>query len=198
MKLILVLLTALGLQIASASSYAQINLTKTNAKLETVLAELEKQTGYNFIYNSGMIAKISNVSLSVKNVTLTEALSKVLENQPLSFTLNGNTVVIVERKQNQKQLRITGTVVDKDNLAIPNVSVMLKGTKVVEHTNIDGKFSINVPDANAILAFSFLGFATTEVKVGNQSNLRVVLKENIEALNEVVVTALGINREEKC
>lgn len=197
MKLIVVLLTALGLQIASASTFAQVSLTKNNAKLETVLAELEKQTGYNFIYNSGMIAKVKNVSLSVKNVTLSEALNKALENQPLDFKLNGNTVVILERSENQKQLRIMGTVVDKDNLAIPNVSVTLKGTKVIELTNSDGKFAINVPNSNAILVFNFLGFEPVEIKVGSQTNLKVVLKENISALNEVVVTALGIKREEK-
>lgn len=197
MKLIFVLLTAIGLQVASASTFAQVSLSKTNAKLQTVLTELEKQTGYNFIYNSGMIAKINNVNVSVKNVSLTEALNKALENQPLSFTLNGNTVVIVERKQNQKQLRVSGTVVDKDNLAIPNVSVSIKGTKVVEMTNVDGKFTINVPDANTVLVFNFLGFQPTEVKVGNQTNLKIVLKESVEALNEVVVTALGIKREEK-
>jgi TonB-linked SusC/RagA family outer membrane protein len=197
MKLLLVLLTAIGLQLASANSFAQITLNKTNTKLEVILAELEKQTGYNFIYNSGMISKINNINVSVKNVSLTEALNKTLENQPLSFTLNGNTVVIVERKQNQKQIRVTGTVVDKDNLGIPNVSVTIKGTKVVELTNMDGKFSINVPNADAVLVFNFLGFAPTEVKVGNQTNLKVVLKENVEALNEVVVTALGIKREEK-
>lgn len=197
MKLLLVLLTAIGLQLASANSFAQITLNKTNTKLEVILAELEKQTGYNFIYNSGMISKINNINVSVKNVSLVEALNRTLENQPLSFTLNGNTVVIVERKQSQKQIRVTGTVVDKDNLGIPNVSVKVKGTKVVELTNMDGKFSINVPNADAVLVFNFLGFATTEVKVGNQTNLKVVLKENVEALNEVVVTALGIKREEK-
>ncbi len=198
MKLIIVLLTMVGLQVACATSFAQqITLSKTNAKLESVIAELEKQTGYNFIYNSGMISKISNVTLSVKNASLKEVLNKALENQSLSFTINGNTVVIVEKEQKQTQIKITGTVVDKDNMPIPNVSVTLKDSKVVELTSSEGKFSINVPNSNAVLVFSFLGFETTEVKVGNQTNLKVVLKENINALNEVVVTALGIKREEK-
>lgn len=198
MKLTLVLLLTLGLQVASATSFAQqITLTKTNAKLESVLAELEKQTGYNFIYNSGMIAKINNVTLSVKNASLIEVLNKALENQSLSFTINGNTIVIVEKPKGQKQLKITGTVVDRDNLPMPSVSVMLKGTKIVEQTKADGNFSITVPNGDAILVFSFLGFETVEVKVGSQTKLRVVLKEDVKALSEVVVTALGIKREEK-
>lgn len=198
MKLIIVLLTTVGLQMASATSFAQqISISKTNAKLESVIAELEKQTGYNFIYNSGMISKIGNINISLKNASLNQVLHKALENQSLSFTINGNTVVIVEKEQKQAQIKITGTVVDKDNIPIPNVSVTLKSTKVVELTNADGKFSINVPNSNAVLVFSFLGFESTEVKVGNQTNLKVVLKENVSALNEVVVTALGIKREEK-
>lgn len=198
MKLTFVLLLTAGLQIASATSFAQqITFSKTNAKLERVLAELEKQTGYNFIYNSGMIAKISNITLSVKNVSLTEVLKKALENQPLTFTINGNTVVIVEKPQGKQELRISGTVVDKDNMPIPSVSVKLKGTKIVEFTNNEGRFTISVPGSDAVLMFSFLGFEPAEVKVGNQNNLKVVLKESVSALNEVVVTALSIKREEK-
>lgn len=198
MKLTFVLLLTLGLQVASASSFAQqITLSKTNAKLENVLAELEKQTGYNFIYNSSMINKAGAITLTVKNANLNDVLNKALANQPLSFKINGNTVVIVEKLQTQKQLKITGRVVDRDNLPIPNVSVTLKGTKIVELTNTDGIFSINVPNNAAVLTFSFLGFETSEIKVGNQTNLKVTLKESVSALNEVVVTALGIKREEK-
>lgn len=196
MKLIVVLLTTVSLHVAYATSFAQqITMSKTNVKLESVIAELQKQTGYNFIYNSSMVSKIGDVSVSVKKASLSEVLNKTLENQSLSYTINGSTVVLVEKKQ--AQLKITGTVVDKDNIAVPNVSVTLKGTKVVELTNADGKFSINVPNANAVLVFSFLGFETTEVKVGSQTSLKITLRENVSALNEVVVTALGIKREEK-
>lgn len=197
MKLSLVLLMTLGLQVASATSFAQITLSKTNVKLQTVLAELEKQTGYNFIYNSAMVAKIGNVTVSVKNATLNEVLSNAFANQPLGFTINGNTVVIVEKPVNQQQVKVTGLVVDKDNIGIPNVSITIKGTKIAEQTGTDGRFSINVPNGNSVLVFNFLGFETTEMKVGNQTNLKVVLREDVKALNEVVVTALGIKREEK-
>ena len=198
MKLTLVLLLTVGLQVASATSFAQrITLSKTNAKLESVLVELEKSTGYNFIYNSSMISRTNVVTLSVKNASLTDVLDKCFENQSLSYKINGNTVVIIERAQSQKQLKITGTVVDSSNQPIPNVSVKLKNSKIVELTNSDGSFSIMVPNNNAVLIFAFLGFETTEVNVGNRTSLKVTLRDDVKALSEVVVTALGIKREEK-
>ncbi len=199
MKLTCVLLLTIGLQFASAvTSAQQITLTRSNAKLETILTELEKQTGYNFIYNTDMVNSAKAVSVSVNKASLKDVLDQCFDNQNLSYNINGNTVVIVEkRKVAQKKIKVTGTVVDKSNLPIPGVSVQIKGTQIAELTKNDGTFSIQVPDGNAILVFKFLGFEPSEVKVGSQTNIKVILKEDVQALSEVVVTALGMKREEK-
>lgn len=96
------------------------------------------------------------------------------------------------------QKTITGTVSgSSDNLPLAGSTVRLKGTATGNTTGIDGKYSIQVPDNQAILQFSFIGFNSQEVTVGNQSVVNVSLAEALLEMNEVVVTALGIKRESK-
>lgn len=94
------------------------------------------------------------------------------------------------------QKTVTGTVIEKSGQPIPGVSVTEKGTKNGTATNAEGKFSISVKQG-AVLSFSSVGLATQEVTVGASSSINVTLEDNQNALNEVVVTALGIKREKK-
>ncbi|WP_419701175.1 SusC/RagA family TonB-linked outer membrane protein [Mucilaginibacter sp. NFX135] len=92
---------------------------------------------------------------------------------------------------------ITGTVTAKeDGLPLPGVTVKVKGTSTGTQTGVNGKFSLNVPP-NAILSFSFIGYTTQDVPVGGKSQLNVVLVSSSKGLNEVIVTALGISRQQK-
>jgi hypothetical protein len=84
----------------------------------------------------------------------------------------------------------------EDGLPLPGVSVKIKGTTTGTQTTVDGKFSLSVPN-NAVLSFSFIGYATQDVPVGNSANLKVVLEASSRGLNEVIVTALGISRQQK-
>jgi len=95
------------------------------------------------------------------------------------------------------QQKVTGKVTSADNLPLPGVSVVVKGTTIGAATDSEGKFTISVPNSQAVLQFSFISFEPQEVKVGNQSTFDISLKEATEELKEVVVTALGIKREAK-
>lgn len=87
---------------------------------------------------------------------------------------------------------VTGVVTQaSDGDVVIGASVQVKGVKGGAATDIDGKYSINVPDDNAVLVFSFVGLKAKEVKVGNRSVVDVVLDENSQLLEEVVVTAMG-------
>ena len=96
------------------------------------------------------------------------------------------------------QRSVTGTVISSaDNLPLPGVSVVIKGTTTGTTTGADGKYAIQVPDNQAVLIFSFVGFTSQEITVGDQSTLNVTLAESITQMEEVVVTALGIKRQTK-
>jgi TonB-linked SusC/RagA family outer membrane protein len=90
---------------------------------------------------------------------------------------------------------ITGTVTDKDGITLPAVSIRLKGTTTGITTDVNGKFRISVPDANAILVFSFVGYGTQEVKIGAQTILNITLTEEKNNLNEVVVVGYGTQKK---
>ncbi|MBG0857992.1 MAG: SusC/RagA family TonB-linked outer membrane protein [Bacteroidales bacterium] len=93
---------------------------------------------------------------------------------------------------------ITGRVISgTDNSPLPGVSVVVRGTQRGTVTNASGEYSVEVPVNDAVLVFSFIGFRPEEITVGNQRIINVTLTESIEALDEVVVTALGITRKEK-
>ncbi|WP_165823984.1 SusC/RagA family TonB-linked outer membrane protein [Pseudochryseolinea flava] len=93
---------------------------------------------------------------------------------------------------------VTGRVTSStDGSAVPGASVLIKGTGNGTSTDSDGKFTINAGDPNAILVVSFIGFATQEIAVESRTTIDVVLQEDVTALNEVIVTALGISREKK-
>src|SRR5690349_15924629 len=93
---------------------------------------------------------------------------------------------------------VTGKVTQKDNTALPGVSILVKGSTIGTSTDSDGNFSIAVPNAeNSTLIFSFIGFTAQEISVGNRSQIDVTLEEDVTQLSEVVVTALGISQEKK-
>jgi len=93
-----------------------------------------------------------------------------------------------------QQRIVTGTVVDNAGVSLPGVSVLLKGTGIGVVTDINGKYSISVPD-NAVLVFSFVGYNTVEQAVGNQTIVNVTLIEQTKELDEVIVVGYGTMRK---
>lgn len=91
---------------------------------------------------------------------------------------------------------VSGQVTDQsDGMPLPGVSVLIKGTSTGTATDVDGNYSLNVPGEETVLVFSFLGFQTEEETVGNRSTINVNLAEDAAELSEVIVTALGIERD---
>lgn len=114
--------------------------------------------------------------------------------------LNGKVLAspeIATIPANQGTIRVTGTVTSAtDGTPLPGLSIIIKGTSQGTITNSEGKYTINTPE-DATLVFSFVGFRTQEIDVQGRNVINVSMEESIEALEEVVVTALGIKREEK-
>src|SRR5690606_15660916 len=98
----------------------------------------------------------------------------------------------------QSQIVVKGKVSSQsDGMGLPGVTVLEKGTTNGTVADVDGQFSITVSSSSSVLVFSYIGFNTVEVAVNNQTSLNVVMSENEQAMDEVVVTALGIEREKR-
>lgn len=99
---------------------------------------------------------------------------------------------------NAQDKTVTGTIVsNKDNLPLPGVSILIKGTSIGTVTNIDGIYKLDVPQDATTLVYSYIGFKSIEMEIGDQSTLDITLEEDAQQLSEVVVTAFGVEREAK-
>ncbi|WP_235954609.1 SusC/RagA family TonB-linked outer membrane protein [Cyclobacterium salsum] len=97
-----------------------------------------------------------------------------------------------------QQRTVTGTVTSADTgETLPGVNILVKGSSVGTATDIDGNYSIQVPSADAVLSFSFIGFEVKEVRVGNNSTIDTALEPEMSALSEVVVVGYGTQERAK-
>ena len=191
------------LSTVSAESYSQkVTLNEKNISVGEVLRLIEKQTNYHFLYDKSDISKAGAISISVGNVSVEVALDKCFKGQPLTYKIFNNTIVVksrveLEAETSLREVIIKGTVTDSKGVTLPGVSVKLKGTMTSSSTDANGKYSIIIPDGNAILSFSYIGFNTQEISVGERTTIDIRLIEELTALGEVIVTALGIKKETK-
>ncbi|MES2848981.1 MAG: carboxypeptidase-like regulatory domain-containing protein, partial [Bacteroidota bacterium] len=104
---------------------------------------------------------------------------------------------VVSDKTSLASIAVTGTVTDQSGQPLESVSVVVKGTSTGTTTNKAGVFNLNVPDANAVLSFSLVGYLSQEIKVGSANNFSIKLESKSAALDEVVVIGYGTQKVTK-
>lgn len=110
----------------------------------------------------------------------------------------GEEAITLRGEENDDAISVSGTVMSSAKDPLPGVNVIIKGTNSGTTTDYEGKYSITIEEGQSeVLIFSFIGFVTKEVAVGNQSILDVVLLEDTRQLEEVIVTAIGIERDKR-
>lgn len=206
MKLTLLFLIA-GLLNAHAKSYAQhVTFSGKNVAITKVFNAIEAQTGYTVFANKELLRQVKPVTLAVKNMPLKDFLSTVLNNQPVGFEIHNRTIFITVKHAEVKQeaimpepppyVEINGQVMGSDGVQLEGATVAIKGTSNSVMTGAEGRFTINALPGQT-LVISFIGYKTTEVAIGNLTTIRVTLEKEIEVIDQVVVTALGITRRSK-
>lgn len=195
MKLVFIMLLSTFMQV-SASSFAQkVSISVRNAHLKDVFSLLRKQTGYDFLYNSADLNNSSKVSITASNEDLKDVLDKCLNDQSLTYTIKKSTVLVKRKVLTTSALQlnsITGKVTDEKDDPLPGVSVRVKGVQSSTVTDVNGNYKINVQKGlNVVLIFSYLGFATQEVDLGNKLTANIKLKPSNVNLDETIVVAYG-------
>lgn len=194
MKLTAVLIFTALLNV-SAKTYSQnINIHQSNISVEKILKLIKKQSGYNYFYDEAAVAKTSKINIDVSNVTVEEALNLCFKNQPLTYRIFQQTIVVKAKDEisstQEVAQKVQGTVTDAKG-PLPGVSVRVKGTTIGTVTDINGKYILNDIDGGATLVFTFVGYNSQEVPINNRATVDVQLKESSSALNEVVVIGYG-------
>ena len=198
-------LTALSLML-SLSAFAanadaqQVSVTVSNAKVKTVLNSISDQTGLSLAYSAQVVDLNRKVSLNFVNTEVSEVLNAMFGNTAIGYEIKDGKIYLFKAAErttalaNQQKKTITGTVVDPNGEAVIGANVVVKGTTNGTITDMDGKFSLEVPEG-AMLLVSYIGYGDYETKVDNQSNLSITLKEDSQALDELVVVGYGVQKK---
>ena len=193
-------LLALSSFTTSAVAQARVTLNFTNAPATEVFQEIKNQTQLSFVYNMNDLDLRKTVSIKAQNEELGSTLDKILSPLGLTYSMNNNNIIITKKSTaavtNSAPTTITGTVVDKDNVPLIGVSVRVQGTSQGTATDMDGKFTLKT-DVGNTLDLSYVGYTSKEVKVANDRPLQITMNEDVRLMKEVVITALGIEREKK-
>ena len=198
------LMTGILLAMSMIAS-AQINLrTSAGTKLSEVISAIKSQSDYEFFYDDAM-ASHKVKAFSFKNADLKVVLDKILAGTGICYSikdkiiyLKQNTLPRIEDSSNSPEKRtITGQLLDENGEPLIGAYVVVKGQNTGVITDIDGNYSIEVSGENPELRFSYIGYKPQTVKVEENTTLEISLVPDTNALDEVVVTALGIKRDKK-
>ncbi|SHN23349.1 TonB-linked outer membrane protein, SusC/RagA family [Mucilaginibacter sp. OK098] len=197
MKLVIILLFTGILQIhAAAYSQNTYNFNEQRISVKQMFKKIEKAGKYTIFYRLDQVKLDQKVQINIKDASIDDVMKQVLQNQVLAFQVMGDIIVIKPlQDKNAADQTITGTVTDASNLPVPGVTVKLKGSTIAASTDAQGKYSITIPNANAVLVFTFLGFTTQEVSVNGQTVINIKLVEESKSLNEVVIVGYATQKK---
>ena len=183
---------------ATTFSQQKVNLDVKNETLLRVLDLLQEQSGYTFLFSSEDVKNVTNLSIKVENEDLFNVLQRCLQGTNLGFEISGQLVVLRLQAEidelEKKSIRLKGFVYDTKEQPMPGVTVKLIGTSVGTATDANGRFSVVLPVTKGQLEFSFVGFRNQIVHFSEKTEadtLRVTMHEDVQAIDEVVVTGYG-------
>lgn len=186
-----------------ASAYGQermITLNLSKVPLNTALKEIEKQTSMSVVYNTNDVDINRVISIKVSKESLTNVMGQLFKGTNISYSIVDKHIVLSTKKEVEQQKKTpivaTGTVTDAQGEPLIGVSILVKGTATGAITDMDGNFKIQAAKGD-VLEISYIGYASQSITLANAQPLKVTMGEDTQTLDEVVVTALGIKREQK-
>lgn len=190
----------------TASTYGQdyrLSVKKQECSILDILKEIERNSEFTFFFNDNQVDARKKVSVNADNVPLEEVLNQLLRETSYSYEIIGRQVIIKAGKNpesasprgaQQPRRTITGQVRDAFGEPIIGANVVVKGTANGTITDLDGRFSLEIPEG-AVLTVSYIGYTDQLVPAGNQSVLQIVLSEDTQKLDEVVVVGYGTQKK---
>jgi TonB-linked SusC/RagA family outer membrane protein len=196
-KLIAIFLFAGCMQVAARGYGQQVTMNVQDASLLKVFKLLRQQTGYLFVYDLGMMKEAKKVNVDVKDASLESVLALCFRNQPLTYTIVDQTVVIRKRPAvtvNPPQdttVTIHGRITNKNGEPLVGATVSVKGTKQGTITGESGAFELRGVTGNAMIAITSIGYENKEIPAGKNFPANIVLSTTASGLNEIVVVGYG-------
>ncbi|MBN8666757.1 MAG: SusC/RagA family TonB-linked outer membrane protein [Chitinophagales bacterium] len=201
MKFTAIFLFAAALNVSAKGYAQQVTLSLKEVSIEEAFKEIERQTGYSFVYSKTQISQARKLTLKVKNMNLEDVLELCFKDQPLTYTVRNKFIVVKQKTlqaptislitddtQLPPPIDVRGRVVDSLGNGLSGATVQVKGSSIKTQTDGDGFFELKgIPD-NSVLQISYVGFNSVELKATNADALsRVIMKLSNKSLTAVVV-----------
>jgi TonB-linked SusC/RagA family outer membrane protein len=201
MRLSLILSVICTLTVGAANSYSQqtkLSMELKNTTLEKVLKEIGKNTEFSFWYSDEVFDTNKKITLLIKDQTVDKILDLALKDQDLKYTIKDKVILIYKATPSTEiqQFKVIGTVIDDvTKEPLPGVNIQVEGTTLGTITDIDGKYTIELPNSNSSLVYSFVGYNTQKVQANAQNSvINVSLVPDVQSLEEVVVVGYGTQK----
>lgn len=188
------------LQVSASGNSQSISITGKNITLKKAFTEIQKQSGFTFLYFDKDLLNAKRITIHAQNEDMKEVLNKIFAGQPLTYSIINETIVVKEKEvvmqpvtteeQVQQTIDVRGKIVNTRGEPVI-ASVAVKGTATGVTTNSKGEFEIKDIDENAVLVISGVGIETFEVKVKGQTQLNLTAKIKIVAVEEIMIVNTG-------
>lgn len=185
-----------------AKTYSQERITVNfkDADLKKALNIIERKSIYHFLYNESVIANKPKIDLNVKDAEITSVLNKILITNGIHYRILNNNLIVLNNDNDKTaasipDIRISGNVTGANGTPLAGVSITIKGTNTGAVSNESGNFTITVPGENSILVFSYVGYNSQEIVVGNRTTINISLIASANQLDQIVVVGYGTQRK---
>ena len=202
MKLTLILTLLVFVSFGNSFSQVKLSMQMDKATIKEVIANMEGQTDYIFLYKDDLFDPGKLYSLDFSDVVFEEILNSVCKTANVDYEIRNNRQIILKEKTEKtvipiaaQQKIINGTVTSSSGELLPGVSVVVKGTTIGTVTSPDGSFQLQIPENAETLQFSFIGMQTQELKIGDKTTFTVIMQEETIGIEEVVAIGYGVQRK---
>lgn len=189
----------------ASTLFAQVTVNIQGQTIRQALKTIEKNSSYQFFYNNDLASLDQKVSLSLKNASIDAVMQQLLDKTDITYKKDKNNLIVLTVKVNEHEKAVlavnqkgskivSGVITDKKGETVIGANVIVKGTTNGAVTDIDGKYSIEVPEG-AILQVSYIGYNSKEIKVGPTAAINIVLEEDTQSLDEVVIVGYGAQKK---
>lgn len=180
------------------SQSAKISLDLKNASVEQVLNTIEENSEFYFLYNSKLIDVDRKVNVKANAKTIESVLKDVFGSTDVQYKVEDKQIVLSKREpvvaEMQQDKKISGVIKDERGDVVVGATIMVKGTTIGVISDVDGNFSLSVPD-NAVLQIAFVGYLQQLIPVGGKQVFAITMREDTQKLDEVVVIGYGTQKK---
>ncbi|UZR98416.1 SusC/RagA family TonB-linked outer membrane protein [Chondrinema litorale] len=179
----------------------EIEIGFENNTLKEVFTKIERVTSYKFSYISSETKTTARFSMNRKRVLVKDILDKLAIDLNLRYRQLNNNITFYDNKEETEvddalAIKISGTIIDENGEPLPGVAIQVKDTNRGTITDVNGKYIITVSSEQSILVYSFIGYITQEIPVGNQTTIDITLDPDVQSLEEVIIVGYGEQKKE--